>query len=85
MVNCREASLLASAAHDRPLGLIERLKLAVHRSLCPPCRVYRRQLDLLRAATRRLREPGTGTDAMPEDAKARLHARLTARSGPPDG
>lgn len=78
MVNCREASLLASVAHDRPLGAFERLKLAIHRLLCPPCRVYRRQLDLLRAATAQMCQESGTAQAMPEDAKTRLRARLAA-------
>lgn len=54
MLNCKEASRLMSEAQDRPLGLAEKLHLEMHLALCQGCRNFRRQMDFLRAACRRL-------------------------------
>lgn len=78
-VNCEEATTLALAGCDRPLGRGERLRLALHRLFCAPCRVYKRQLAQLRAFSARLNhEPAAGAHALPDDARARLAARLRA-------
>ncbi len=53
MRTCKEISVLLSEAHERHLGLAERLGLKVHLLLCAGCRNFRRQLDFIRAAARR--------------------------------
>jgi hypothetical protein len=54
MISCKEATELMSQEKDRPLGWGERLALQVHLKICAGCTNYRRQMDLLRAACRRL-------------------------------
>lgn len=54
MLNCKEATHLMSEMQDRPLGLAEKLQLEMHLALCQGCRNFRRQMDFLRAACRRL-------------------------------
>lgn len=54
MLKCKEATRLMSAMQDRPLGLAEKLQLEMHLALCQGCRNFRRQMDFLRAACRRL-------------------------------
>lgn len=54
MLSCKEATRLLSEAQDRPLGLAEKLQLEMHLTLCRGCRNFRRQMDFLRAACRRL-------------------------------
>lgn len=54
MLNCKDATRLMSAAQDRPLGLAEKARLEMHLALCRGCRNFRRQMDFLRAACRRL-------------------------------
>jgi len=44
---CREASKLASDAHERQLGLIERLRLRLHLWMCAPCNNYVANLKIL--------------------------------------
>lgn len=44
---CREASKLASDAHERQLGLIERLRLRLHLWMCAPCNHYSANLRIL--------------------------------------
>jgi Putative zinc-finger len=58
MLNCKQASALLSQSQDRPLGLFERLGLRLHLALCDGCTNFRRQLALMRAAIRRLRDDG---------------------------
>lgn len=54
MLSCKEATRLLSEAQDRPLGLAEKLQLEIHLAICQGCRNFRRQMDFLRAACRRL-------------------------------
>ena len=54
MLTCKEASRLVSQGLDRKLGFGERLRLRVHLLICDACANFRRQLDFLRKAVRRL-------------------------------
>jgi hypothetical protein len=51
---CEGMSRLASESLDRDLGRLERFALRSHLLYCSACRRYRRQLELLRCAMRRL-------------------------------
>lgn len=83
MLSCREAVALAHAEEDRPLTRRERLGLALHRLYCAPCRLYRRQLDLMRAVIERLRATPPDAPPMPAALRERLRQRLAARDGAP--
>jgi hypothetical protein len=75
LIDCREASQLTSAELDRPLTLGERVRLSVHRLMCAPCRIYRRQLVLLHRQVARL--PAVSSDIRLDDsARERIQARL---------
>jgi len=81
-VSCEEATTLALAGCDRTLRRGERLRLALHRLFCTPCRIYRRQLTQLRAFSARLNgQPPAPEQALPDDARARLAARLRSAAG----
>ncbi len=56
MLNCKEASVLLSQAQDRLLGLRERILMKLHLLICHGCSNFSRQLDLMRAAIRRIRD-----------------------------
>jgi hypothetical protein len=56
MLTCKEASVLMSQAQDRALGLRERTLLRLHLLICAGCSNFNRQLALMRAALRRLRD-----------------------------
>ena len=79
LVTCEQATTLALAALDRPLTRGERLRLTCHRLLCAPCRIYKRQLLILRAMLRSLpAAPSDTTASLPAAARARLRERLQA-------
>lgn len=54
MMNCQQATELMSQAQDRPLSIGERLGLRLHLLICTGCSNFRRQLDVLRQACRRI-------------------------------
>ncbi|MBS3935068.1 MAG: zf-HC2 domain-containing protein [Sulfuritalea sp.] len=58
MLSCKEATHVMSAAHERELGLRERIALRLHLLMCRGCRNYERQMDFLRRACGRV---GTST------------------------
>ncbi|MHC4969193.1 MAG: zf-HC2 domain-containing protein [Planctomycetota bacterium] len=50
--SCRRATFLISASLDRGLTRRERLALRMHLLICGPCRLFQRQLRLLRVFVR---------------------------------
>jgi len=48
MLNCHEASRLASSRMDAALPLTKRIALGVHLALCRHCRRFARQIERLR-------------------------------------
>ena len=55
-ISCKEASLLLSEAEDRPLTLVEHVKLRWHLTLCDACTRFSQHLAFLRVAMRRYRQ-----------------------------
>ena len=55
MLNCKQASQLASRAMDEKLSFWERAALKVHLFLCRNCTNFTQQLNFLREASRRSR------------------------------
>jgi hypothetical protein len=54
--SCKQSSMLLSQSQDRPLGLVERLRLRAHLAICVRCRRVSTQFDFLRTALRRYRD-----------------------------
>ena len=52
-LTCKQVSVLLSESQDRPLGVVERLRLEAHLKVCKGCDNFRRQLDFLRRTLRR--------------------------------
>ena len=78
---CRDVTRLASESMDRTLPLSTRIRLQLHYWICQACAQYRRQLLVLRHATRRsAAETHAQEDAqLSSAAKARLKEALRAR------
>ena len=53
-IDCSEASTLTSASYDRKLTAGEIVRLAIHRLICGPCRLYKKQLETMRRCATRL-------------------------------
>ena len=52
--SCKEVSHLVSQGLDRELGLGERLRLRAHLAICNGCTNFKRQMEFLRRAVRKL-------------------------------
>jgi anti-sigma factor RsiW len=65
-MSCRQAAWLITARLDRELGPLERAALAIHLRICDACPRVVAQLDLLRAATRGLRDGMEQQGVQPE-------------------
>ena len=79
MLNCAEASRLASEKRDRALTRGEWLRFRFHLLMCRNCRRYVRQLALLGRAVRQLgrRSPTPEADpGLSPEARKRIAARL---------
>jgi hypothetical protein len=48
-MSCRSFIRLASAKHERPLGMVERIRHAMHKIICRICRAQERHMDQLHA------------------------------------
>jgi len=83
MLNCHEASQLASDQLDERLPVAKRLSLALHLLLCRHCRRFARQI-------KRLRQIAAATKIdigaqLSDEAKARLRSALQRRRPDPSG
>ena len=54
MLNCKEATSLASQGLDRRLGLLERIALRLHLMVCDGCSRVARQFAFMRKAVQQL-------------------------------
>jgi hypothetical protein len=52
--SCKEVSHLVSQGLDREIGLGERLRLRAHLAICNGCTNFKRQMEFLRRAIRKL-------------------------------
>jgi len=85
MLDCRQATELAQAGLDHPLPVRARFKLALHRLVCAPCRIYKRQIAQLRRVGMQLRDSADHTRHLDDAARERIRARLRAASQEPPG
>jgi hypothetical protein len=56
MLNCKEATKLASQSLDRELSFRERVGIKIHYILCRACRSFLKQIRFLRLASQLLDE-----------------------------
>jgi len=78
MLNCREATRIASQAMDAKLPWHRRLALKVHLLYCVWCRRYAAQLRLLRSASKELPPEDICSVAhhLSNEEKEQMRARL---------
>jgi hypothetical protein len=80
MLNCKEFSRLVSEGFDRPLSMLDRASMAMHRLMCPPCNLLRKQIDMLRQTCRYTPSGGSdetdGSCMLPDDARMRMKKLL---------
>ena len=55
MKKCRQITELISHKADRPLTGGERLGLRLHLLICPQCREYARQIELVKQAVKKFK------------------------------
>ncbi len=60
MLSCKQVSVLLSQAQETRLDWRERLSLRLHLLLCKGCDNFRRQLNFIRAASKRYRDRDAG-------------------------
>ena len=76
MINCKEHSKLVSENMDRKLSIWERVSVRLHQILCPPCDLFRKQLETIREACRTAKMTGGASDPeecrLPDDVQARM-------------
>ncbi len=77
MLNCKQASQLASRAMDEKLSIWKRLSLKIHLLICSNCKIFTDQLKFLREASRRFT---TGHELkLSLEAKQRIAKKLAGR------
>lgn len=80
-IDCKKATELLSDSMHRRLTRWERFRLGVHMTLCTACRLYRKQVHLLRAMMRegemRFEDLDVDTNhRMPDEVRERIAAAL---------
>ncbi len=76
MINCKEYSILASEDLDRNLSFWERVSVRFHQIICPPCDLFRQQLNSIRTACRAAQTKDGTIDPeacrLPDDVRERI-------------
>ena len=79
MLNCKNASDLASRSLDKNLSLPQRWALSMHLFMCHRCRRYLQQLKLIKRASTLLvqrLEMSNDNTCLPAEAKVRIQRTL---------
>ncbi len=81
MINCKEASQLASDVQERPLSLVEKFNAYIHLLICKHCVNFNKQLQFMRKATASANdkvsmEPDTG---MSNNTRERIRQQLNQK------
>ena len=76
-LHCDESERLISQSLDTPLSGVERWAVRLHFISCRPCRGFRKQMEILRTATRRRAEAIQQSSLqIPADLRERIVRRL---------
>ena len=83
MPSCKETARLVSESMDRKLPLWQRMILSLHLMMCTYCASFKRQLQIIRRASRynddNREHESAGSVRMPEDARRKLKKTLQDR------
>ncbi|MBI1195811.1 MAG: zf-HC2 domain-containing protein [Gammaproteobacteria bacterium] len=79
MPSCKEVSELVSQSLDRKLSLRERASVRLHLMMCHMCAAYRRQIEFMHDAVRRLGRQAQTQGTLSDEAKARIKKRIEER------
>jgi len=89
MLTCKTVSRKVSAAMDEPITLADRLRVRMHLLMCPACRRFEQQMEILRVAIRSLwkeapveQQPGSDA-ALSAEASSRIKQVLD-QGAPPE-
>lgn len=74
--SCHYASRLASDSLDRPLTLLERIKLKLHLSICSNCRNCDSSLKMMHRINELMRSNRYGQIRLSEQQRKHLHESL---------
>ncbi len=80
-LHCDEASELSSRSLDEPLPWVDRLALFGHLLACRSCRLYRRQLETIRASMKP--HDDTPSHGLSQAAQNRIAQKLRDETFPP--
>ena len=76
MLNCRDYAQLVSEGLDRPLSWWDKVSMSLHRVMCPPCNLIKKQIDGLRKACQFVPSDDPAEKdiscALPDDARLRI-------------
>jgi hypothetical protein len=84
MLTCKETSQLLSDAKDRKLPLVKWLLLEMHILMCHQCRTYKRQLNILFQAFKKMGQSieNDSNIHLSESKKQSIKKELEKRSEP---
>ena len=74
-LRCDESTLLISSGHDRKLAPIDRWAVRLHLISCRSCRRFRKQVQFLQDAARRLRKMAMG-QKLPTNVRQRIERSI---------
>ena len=84
MLSCKQVTELVSARQDRILTRSERFGMFLHLLICSLCRRYKRQIDFIGRAARRLYAEADGDFSLSAPARRRIQAAINGSGHDPD-
>ncbi len=85
MLDCKQASQIISQSLDRNLTIRERFALKLHLLICKYCKLFSRQMQILRVAIKQMSASIENNHKieMPSEAKKRITDLVEAHSAQP--
>ena len=81
MRSCRTVSELTALNKLRPLTLVEKISVTIHRAICAPCRAYKKQMNRLQSELANMSEDNLRQDtALESDARHRILEKIKSQA-----
>jgi len=79
---CKKASRLASDSLDRPLSLVEQLRLWLHTAICGVCKHSNEEIELIHTTAKLIHDQESGRIRLSDEQRQRLQQALQEQCGP---
>ena len=81
MRSCKTVSELTALNKVRPLSMMEKVSIFIHRAICAPCRAYKKQMDRLQGELAQISDQDAPGDSdLGNEARRRILENIRANT-----